>query len=167
MANHFIFQVNPQREYRLSDALSVLGGKEKKTIWLSPKPETNIALKADDIVYFWTSRSTRPACAARLAARGKVVLPPNEPMDMPGWQQEFCVDEATGQSGRQYHSTTPRAEIEIQKWHTGGKSIDRNITDVNVILKQNDFLKKRGYYLKTIFELSEKQAQELDRLAGW
>jgi hypothetical protein len=166
MPNYRVFQVNPKTEYRLSDALRAMTLENEKTLWLSPKPETktNPKLKAGDVVYLWESTSQNPA---HLVARGKVKQAPTTPMDMPAWQQTFCMDEATGQSGPQFHSKSPRAEIEIDPLVTPAREVDREVTDANPTLRKNPFLKKGGFYQGTIFELDQHQARELDKLAGW
>jgi len=167
MTNAVIFQVNPEAEYRLSDALEAMAQMREQALWLSPKPETNMGLKAKDVVYLWVSASKRPTLPAHLVARGEVTQAPTTPMDMPVWQRMFCVDEATGQSGPQFHSKMPRAEIQIEKWLAAGKNVDRDRTGANPVLRTNRFLKKRGFYSGTIFRLKWPEALELDKLAGW
>jgi hypothetical protein len=168
MTNNFIFQVNPKTEYRLSEALGAMMQTKEQALWLSPKPKTNMGLKAKDVVYLWESASKRPTRPGHLVARGEVTQAPTAPMDMPVWQRKFCVDAATGQSGPQFHNKTPRAEVGILKWSTTGRDVDRDDTDANPILRKNPFfLKKGGFYTGTIFRLTWPEAQELDKLAGW
>jgi hypothetical protein len=139
--------------------------RNERTLWLSPKPETNEELKVKDVVYLWESTSKKPARPARLVARGEVIQTPTTPMNMPQWQQTFCVDKETGQSGPQFHSKMPRAEIVIEL--LARKKVDRGDTDTNPSLRENPFLRKPGLYSGTIFSLTRYEAQELDKLAGW
>ena len=166
----FIFQVNPEREYRLSDALTAMTQRNEKILWLGPKPENNIELKVADMVYLWESASKRSdqpeRQPERLVARGEVTQAPTL-MDMPAWQRMFCVDKETRQSGAQFHGTGPRAEIRVEFVAT--KKVDRDGTNANPTLRKNSFLRKepRGFYAKTIVRLTEPEARELDELAGW
>jgi hypothetical protein len=43
----------------------------------------------------------------------------------------------------------------------------RHDTDPDPILNKNPFLRQHGFYAGTIFDLTEQQAEALDRLAGW
>ena len=132
---------------------------------VNPEPETNIEVKTKDVVYLWESASKKPKRAGHLVARGKVTQTPNAPVEMPVWQRALCVDKATGQSSELFHSTMPRAAIVVERCAT--KRVDRNDTDPNLTLRKHYFLKKRGLYTKTIFTLTECEAQELDKLACW
>jgi hypothetical protein len=165
MPNFVIFQVNPQTQYHLSDALRAMKQRNEKTLWLNPEPETNEGLKAKDVVYLWESASKKPDRPGHLMARGEVAQAPAMPMDMPAWQRTFCVDKATGQCGPQFHSTMPRAEIMVEL--LAERKVERDHTDANPISRMNSFLKKRGYYSKTIFSLTGDEVRELDKLAGW
>jgi hypothetical protein len=164
MASFVVFQVKPKTEYRLSEALIAMRGRNEKSLWLGPKPETNIELKVKDVVYLWESAKT-PKEPGRLVARGEVDQAATTPMEMPAWQQMFCVDKATGQGGPKFHKTGPPAKIRIEFLATN--KVNRNLTDATPTLNQNSFLKKSGFYSKTIFGLTESEAQELDNLAGW
>jgi hypothetical protein len=166
MASFVIFQVNPETEYRLSHALAEMTQRNERILSLDPKPKTNIKLNVKDVVYLWESSSKIPDEPRRLVARAEVTQAAITPMDMPTWQRTFCVDQATGQSGPQFHKTMPRAKIRIALLPTTNK-VDRNVTNTIPTLQENSFLRKHGFYSKTIFSLTESEAQELNKLAGW
>jgi hypothetical protein len=158
MAGGFIFQVNPQTQYKLSDALEEMVRRDAKVLLLSPNPETNESLKCGDVVYLWESASRRPTRRAHLAARGEVTQAADRDREMLPWQQAFCIGG---------HSQVPRVEIEVDKPRVVNP-VDRNITDYNKAFNGVAFLRNgTGAYQRTIIPLTDEQAQELDRLAGW
>jgi hypothetical protein len=59
----------------------------------------------------------------------------------------------------------PRAEVEIEKF-AEGERVNREQTNDDPVLRENVFLKKHGFYNRTIFDLTNQQAQALDKLAG-
>ncbi len=136
--------------------------RNEDTLWLSQKSETgNEGLRLGDVVYLWENGPKG------LVARGEVAQVAKTDVGMPLWQQAFCVDEKTGSMGPQFHKTMPRPEIKITKQIAAGQTVNRDLTDNNQILKQNPFLRKGGFYLRTIFDLTEPQAHELANLACW
>ena len=160
MARYFIFQVNPGSGYRLSDALKEMQLRKEKTLWLSPKPDTNTELKCKHVVCLWES-------GKGLVARGEITqaADKNTPRDMPVWQRVFCIDETTRYGGPQFHKAMPRAEVEIEKF-AERERVNREQTNDDPVLRENVFLKKHGFYNRTIFDLTNQQAQALDKLAG-
>jgi hypothetical protein len=159
MAGYFIFQVNPQKEHRLSDALEEMMRQGTKSLLLSPKPETNNPeLRCGDVVYLWESASKRPIRCAHLAARGEVTQVADKNRDMLPWQQEFCIGG---------YSQMPRVEIEISKPRVFN-TVDRNITDQNTAFARVAFLRNgTGAYQRTIIPLKPGEARALDVLACW